>query len=73
MYVRLLHFWFEHFCFPPLLVRNLHKRSFFAQHDVDGKAYYTFEFTAQAPNFTRHALGAITIANGMNAEAIFCT
>lgn len=36
------------------------------QHDADGKAYYTFEFTAQAPNFTRHALGAIVIANGTN-------
>ena len=35
------------------------------QRDVDGKAYYTFEFTAQAPNFTRHALGTITIGNGM--------
>ncbi|KAJ0979494.1 hypothetical protein J5N97_014968 [Dioscorea zingiberensis] len=35
-----------------------------AEHDVDGKAYYTFEFIAQAPNFTRHALGAITIGNG---------
>ncbi|PKA63732.1 PsbP-like protein 1, chloroplastic [Apostasia shenzhenica] len=34
------------------------------ERDVDGKAYYTFEFTAQAPNFTRHALGAITIGNG---------
>ncbi|XP_044979288.1 psbP-like protein 1, chloroplastic isoform X1 [Hordeum vulgare subsp. vulgare] len=32
--------------------------------DIDGRAYYTFEFTAQAPNFTRHALGTITIANG---------
>ncbi|VAI00508.1 unnamed protein product [Triticum turgidum subsp. durum] len=31
--------------------------------DIDGRAYYTFEFTAQAPNFTRHALGTITIAN----------
>eukprot|EP00262_Sarcandra_glabra_P013528 TRINITY_DN3767_c0_g1_i2.p1 TRINITY_DN3767_c0_g1~~TRINITY_DN3767_c0_g1_i2.p1 ORF type:complete len:240 (-),score=54.26 TRINITY_DN3767_c0_g1_i2:245-964(-) len=35
-----------------------------AEHDVDGKAYYTFEFIAQAPNFTRHALGAISIGNG---------
>ncbi|XP_074579545.1 psbP-like protein 1, chloroplastic [Curcuma longa] len=35
-----------------------------AEHDVDGKAYYTFEFIAQAPNFTRHGLGAICIANG---------
>lgn len=35
------------------------------QNDVDGRAYYTFEFTAQAPNYTRHALGAIVIANGM--------
>lgn len=34
------------------------------EHDVDGKAYYTFEFIAQAPNYTRHALSAITIGNG---------
>ncbi|KAG9453667.1 hypothetical protein H6P81_006571 [Aristolochia fimbriata] len=34
------------------------------EQDVDGKAYYTFEFVAQAPNFTRHALGAVTIGNG---------
>ncbi|KAK1653504.1 hypothetical protein QYE76_071309 [Lolium multiflorum] len=34
------------------------------QTEIDGRAYYTFEFTAQAPNFTRHALGTITIANG---------
>ncbi|KAK9169270.1 hypothetical protein Syun_001410 [Stephania yunnanensis] len=34
------------------------------EHDVDGRAYYTFEFVAQAPNFTRHALGAISIGNG---------
>ncbi|XP_042376196.1 psbP-like protein 1, chloroplastic [Zingiber officinale] len=35
-----------------------------AERDVDGRAYYTFEFIAQAPNFTRHGLGAISIANG---------
>ncbi|KAD0306338.1 hypothetical protein R6Q59_010423 [Mikania micrantha] len=35
-----------------------------AEHDVDGKAYYTFEFVAQAPNFTRHALSTIAIGNG---------
>lgn len=35
-----------------------------AEHDVDGKAYYSFEFVAQAPNFTRHALGTVTIGNG---------
>ncbi|XP_052175185.1 psbP-like protein 1, chloroplastic [Diospyros lotus] len=34
------------------------------EHDVDGKAYYTFEFIAQAPNYTRHALGSICIGNG---------
>lgn len=34
------------------------------ENDVDGRAYYTFEFTAQAPNYTRHALGSIVIANG---------
>lgn len=35
------------------------------QNDVDGKAYYTFEFTAQAPNYIRHALGVVTVGNGM--------
>ncbi|KAK8951852.1 hypothetical protein KSP39_PZI003344 [Platanthera zijinensis] len=35
-----------------------------SEHDVNGKTYYTFEFIAQAPNYTRHALGAIAIANG---------
>lgn len=35
------------------------------QHDVDGKTYYTFEFIAQAPNYTRHALSTISIGNGM--------
>uniref|UniRef100_A0A0F7GY54 PsbP-like protein 1 n=1 Tax=Cypripedium formosanum TaxID=53042 RepID=A0A0F7GY54_9ASPA len=35
-----------------------------SEHKVGEKSYYTFEFTAQAPNFTRHALGAITIGNG---------
>lgn len=35
------------------------------QHDVNGNAYYTFEFIAQAPNYTRHALSTISIGNGM--------
>ncbi|KAJ4719818.1 PsbP-like protein 1, chloroplastic [Melia azedarach] len=35
-----------------------------SENDVDGKAYYTFEFTAQAPNYIRHALGAVTVGNG---------
>ncbi|KAI5660037.1 hypothetical protein M9H77_28830 [Catharanthus roseus] len=35
-----------------------------SEHDVDGKAYYTFEFVAQAPNFTRHALTSVCIGNG---------
>ncbi|KAB1217956.1 PsbP-like protein 1, chloroplastic [Morella rubra] len=35
-----------------------------AEHDVDGRAYYTFEFIAKAPNYTRHALSTISIANG---------
>ncbi|PON75317.1 PsbP family, partial [Parasponia andersonii] len=34
------------------------------EQDVDGITYYTFEFVAQAPNYTRHALSAISIANG---------
>ncbi|KAL6589249.1 hypothetical protein ACP70R_050401 [Stipagrostis hirtigluma subsp. patula] len=35
------------------------------ENEVDGRAYYTFEFTAQAPNYTRHALGAIAIGNDL--------
>ncbi|KAE8676359.1 PsbP-like protein 1 [Hibiscus syriacus] len=35
-----------------------------AEHDVDGKAYYTFEFITKAPNYTRHALTAVSIGNG---------
>ncbi|KAE8713918.1 PsbP-like protein 1 [Hibiscus syriacus] len=35
-----------------------------AEHDVDGKAYYTFEFITRAPNYTRHALTAVSIGNG---------
>ncbi|GAB4845362.1 phycocyanin alpha-subunit phycocyanobilin lyase [Ancistrocladus abbreviatus] len=34
------------------------------EQDVDGKTYYTFEFTAQTSNFTRHALSAICVGNG---------
>ncbi|KFK34766.1 hypothetical protein AALP_AA5G190800 [Arabis alpina] len=35
-----------------------------SEHEVDGKTYYQFEFTAQARNYTRHALGVITVFNG---------
>ncbi|CAI9787183.1 unnamed protein product [Fraxinus pennsylvanica] len=35
-----------------------------SEHDVDGRAYYTFEFVAKAPNYTRHALSTICIGNG---------
>ncbi|XP_010554599.1 PREDICTED: psbP-like protein 1, chloroplastic [Tarenaya hassleriana] len=35
-----------------------------SEHDVDGKTYYQFEFTAQARNYTRHALSAITVSDG---------
>ncbi|KAK6795363.1 hypothetical protein RDI58_008816 [Solanum bulbocastanum] len=31
---------------------------------VDGKTYYMFEFVAQAPNYTRHALTVVCIGNG---------
>ncbi|BBG97932.1 PsbP-like protein 1 [Prunus dulcis] len=34
------------------------------QHEIDGKTYYTFEFVAKAPNYTRHALSKISIGNG---------
>lgn len=35
------------------------------EHAVDGKTYYTFEFLAKAPNYTRHALSSICINNGI--------
>eukprot|EP01018_Ginkgo_biloba_P020596 Gb_31653 [translate_table: standard] len=31
---------------------------------AEDKTYYTFEFVAKAPNYTRHALGTIAIGNG---------
>ncbi|KAL5719441.1 phycocyanin alpha-subunit phycocyanobilin lyase [Ranunculus cassubicifolius] len=34
------------------------------EHEVDGMTYYTFEFLAKAPNYTRHGLSAICISNG---------
>ncbi|VVA12405.1 PREDICTED: photosystem [Prunus dulcis] len=34
------------------------------EHEIDGKTYYTFEFVAKAPNYTRHALSKISIGNG---------
>ncbi|KMZ62962.1 PsbP-like protein 1 [Zostera marina] len=34
------------------------------EHDVDGQKYYKFEFLAKAPNFTRHAIGIVTVGNG---------
>ncbi|RDX90531.1 PsbP-like protein 1, chloroplastic, partial [Mucuna pruriens] len=34
------------------------------QQDIEGKAYYQFEFIAQAPNYTRHALSTVSIGNG---------
>ncbi|GFP90665.1 pentatricopeptide repeat-containing protein pnm1 mitochondrial [Phtheirospermum japonicum] len=34
------------------------------EREVDGKTYYTIEFIAQAPNYTRHALSAVCIGNG---------
>lgn len=40
------------------------------QHDVDGRAYYTFEFVAKAPNYTRHALSTICIGNGMELTVV---
>ncbi|XVE52732.1 hypothetical protein DITRI_Ditri02bG0146700 [Diplodiscus trichospermus] len=41
------------------------------EHDVDGQAYYTFEFVSQAPNYTRHALTAVSIGNGMKPILIY--
>ncbi|GLT43894.1 hypothetical protein SLA2020_178200 [Shorea laevis] len=46
---------------PPSQKTKLIKAS---EHDIDGKAYYTFEFIAQAQNYTRHALSTVSIGNG---------
>ncbi|XP_027123153.1 psbP-like protein 1, chloroplastic [Coffea eugenioides] len=35
-----------------------------SEHDIEGKAYYTFEFVAKAPNFIRHALTSVCVGNG---------
>lgn len=43
------------------------------QQDVEGKTYYTFEFIAQAPNYTRHALSVICVNNGMKSYSFFPT
>lgn len=40
------------------------------QQDIDGKAYYQFEFIAQAPNYTRHALSKVSIGNGMTGSLL---
>ncbi|MCO5594750.1 hypothetical protein L7F22_048783 [Adiantum nelumboides] len=31
---------------------------------TDGRPYYTFEFVSKAPNYTRHALSTVTVADG---------
>ena len=33
------------------------------ERTVEGKNYYTFEFVAKAPSYTRHALGTVAIGN----------
>ncbi|KAH9326264.1 hypothetical protein KI387_006442, partial [Taxus chinensis] len=33
------------------------------ERTAEGKNYYTFEFVAKAPNYTRHALGTVAIGN----------
>ncbi|XP_070024774.1 psbP-like protein 1, chloroplastic isoform X2 [Nicotiana sylvestris] len=35
-----------------------------SERSVDDKTYYTFEFTAQVPNYARHAITAVCIGNG---------
>ncbi|XP_024528072.1 psbP-like protein 1, chloroplastic isoform X2 [Selaginella moellendorffii] len=34
------------------------------ERETDGKPYYTFEFLAKDKTYTRHALAAVTVANG---------
>lgn len=35
-----------------------------ASREVEGNTYYTFEFTSQSPNFTRHQVSSISIKDG---------
>ncbi len=32
--------------------------------------YYTFEFASKAPNYIRHALAVVTVANGESMSAL---
>ncbi|KAL2935443.1 PsbP-like protein 1 chloroplastic [Bienertia sinuspersici] len=43
------------------------------EQDIEGKTYYTFEFTAQARNYTRHALSRICINNVVHVSGMFYT
>ena len=36
---------------------------YLVQREVEGRLYYTFEFLAQAPNYLRHSIATVTIAN----------
>jgi hypothetical protein len=39
------------------------------QRVVDGRKYVDFEFTAKASNYTRHAVGSVTVGNGEQHNA----
>lgn len=34
------------------------------QRESEGRKYVEFEFASKAPNYIRHALASVTIANG---------
>ena len=40
------------------------------QRVVNGVKYYTFEFVAKAPNYTRHALSTVTLGNGERIQNV---
>ena len=65
--------WRHHFEFP---ASTLHRpaslaktvspdrHSLHLQREAEGRRYVEFEFASKAPNYIRHALASVTVANG---------
>ena len=41
------------------------------QREAEGRKYVEFEFASKAPNYIRHALASVTIANGALTDFAF--
>ena len=40
------------------------RHSLHLQRETEGRRYVEFEFASKAPNYIRHALASVTVANG---------